>query len=411
MREGVPPLHLRPQNDMSAPFQFRHIALALILGFAPAASAVELPGNGTGHHIRIDAPTPPLDDLGLLLRDDKNPILNEFWFLGRYHGQYHWSEGTNGSDEGWENRRFRIGGQMRLFKNLTLHAQMVSGPDMEPFYNGFTELWASWRFNDAVILTVGQQKHRFTHDRNVSSRYLNYLERSQLTNMFTLDYTPAITLSGRAGKWSYYTGIFSNATGTDMWRAFTELDSGWSYLASATVELGEAFHTEGAFLNVSYVHSEANRRATNLNVFRDGAAAALILTEGPMAFVTEVTAGIGSDNGNAIGLNFQPSIHLTDKLQLVGRYQIASSDDDNGLRAQRRYERPAGLRTGDLYQAAYVGLNYHVIGHRLKLMTGVEYSTLGGRDVWTASCAVRLFWGPHSRGPFPMAQVRPGLFR
>jgi hypothetical protein len=133
--------------------------------------------------------TEPYPNLGLIHRDNSSPVLQELWLLGRYHGQYHWSEGNSGDDQGWEDRRFRLGGQARLFQKLTLHAQAISGSDFEPSYNGFTELWASWRFSDAVTLTVGQQKHRFTHDRNVSSRYISYLERAMLTNMFGLDYT------------------------------------------------------------------------------------------------------------------------------------------------------------------------------------------------------------------------------
>jgi hypothetical protein len=297
-----------------------------------------------------------------------------------------------------------------VFKNLTLHAQMVSGSDFEPFYNGFTELWAGWRFSDAVILTVGQQKHRFTHDRNISSRYINYLERSMFTNMMGLDYTPAVTLSGRAGKWSYYTGVFSNATGTDMGAAFTELDSGWSFLGTATLDMGNAMGMDHAHLNIGYLHSDANENATNLNRYDNAVATALILTKGPMSLVTEATAGFGSSRGNGVSLNVQPAWYITDKLQLSTRYQIAMSDEENGLTAQRRYERPAGLGTGDLYQAAYAGLTYFVAAHRLKVMSGVEYSTIGGEDCWTASVALRLFWGPHSKGPFPMAQMLNGTY-
>lgn len=73
--------------------------------------------------------------------------------------------------------------------------------------------------------------------------------------------------------------------------------------------------------------------------------------------------------------------------------------------AQRRYERPAGLTTGDTYQAAYAGLNYYIAGHRLKLMNGLEYSEMGGQNLWTASFAVRLFWGPHASGPFPTNSI------
>ena len=351
-----------------------------------------------------------LENLGLLYKNESDPVLQELWFLGRFHGQYHWSDGSNGSNEDYETRRFRIGGQARVFKNLTLHAQMVSGSDFEPFYNGFTELWAGWKFNDAVILTVGQQKHRFTHDRNISSRYINYLERSMFTNMMGLDYTPAVTLSGKAGKWSYYTGVFSNATGTDMGSAFTELDSGWSFLGTATLDMGQAMGMDHAHLNIGYLHSDANENATNLNRYDNAVATALILTKGSMSLVTEATAGFGSTRGNGVSLNVQPAWYITDKLQLATRYQIAMSDEENGLTAQRRYERPAGLGTGDLYQAAYAGLNYHVAAHRLKLMSGVEYSTIGGEDCWTASVAVRLFWGPHSKGPFPMAQMLNGTY-
>jgi phosphate-selective porin OprO and OprP len=351
-----------------------------------------------------------LENLGLLYKNESDPVLQELWFLGRFHGQYHWSDGSNGSNEDYETRRFRIGGQARVFKNLMLHAQMVSGSDFEPFYNGFTELWAGWKFNDAVILTVGQQKHRFTHDRNISSRYINYLERSMFTNMMGLDYTPAVTLSGKAGKWSYYTGVFSNATGTDMGSAFTELDSGWSFLGTATLDMGQAMGMDHAHLNIGYLHSDANENATNLNRYDNAVATALILTKGSMSLVTEATAGFGSTRGNGVSLNVQPAWYITDKLQLSTRYQIAMSDEENGLTAQRRYERPAGLGTGDLYQAAYAGLTYFVAAHRLKVMSGVEYSTIGGEDCWTASVALRLFWGPHSKGPFPMAQMLNGTY-
>lgn len=131
---------------------------------------------------------------------------------------------------------------------MTLHAQLVSGFDMKPFYNGFTELWSQWAFDDLFAVTVGQQKHRFTHDRNVA-------------------------------------------------------------------------------------------------------------------------------------------------------------DEDDSLLAQRRYERTAGVNTGDLYQAGYAGFNYYIAGHRIKLINGIEYASMNGHDVWTASVAFRVFWGPHSNGPFPMAKT------
>jgi hypothetical protein len=347
----------------------------------------------------------PFPTLGRLHRDADHPWLQEFWVLGRYHGQYHWSEGNAGEDEGWEDRRLRAGFQARMFDKLTVHAQAVSGTDLEPFYNGFTELWVGWRFSDAVVLTVGQQKHRFTHDRNVSSRYLNYLERGMLTNMFALDYTPAITLSGTVKDWTYYTGVFSNSTDRNMGRAFSEFDTGYSFLASATKDLKGAGGMDSTHVNFAYLHSDAKGTPTNLNRFEHGLNTAVIVTKGSKSLVAELTAGIGGPGGDAIALNLQPSIFVTRKFQLVGRYQIAVSESETGLRAQRRYERPAGLNRGDLYQAAYLGGDYYIAAHRLKLMAGLEYARMNDRDVWTSSVAVRMFFGPHSRGPFPAAML------
>lgn len=359
------------------------------------------------------APAEPFPNLGLLFRDDKADVLNEFWVLGRYHGQYHWSNGGAQDDEGWENRRFRLGTQFRVLENLTIHAQSVSGndpDDFDPEHTGFTELWAGWSFDDAFTLTIGQQKHRFTHDRNVSSRYLSYLERSQLTNMFRADYTPAITGSGVTGDWSYYAGVFTNKTSDRMDDSFTDLDSGESLLATVMRDLGDAFGTDTAHLNVSAVHSEANANATNLNYFEDGIASALILTDGPTSLVTEVTAGLGNAAGDAYGVNLQPTLFLTDRWQLATRYQFAWSDEAQGLRAQSRYERLAGMNRGDEYHAVYLGLNHHIAGHRLKVMYGAEYSTLGGQECVTFSVMLRAFFGPHSRVPLPMGDTLPGMW-
>lgn len=346
-----------------------------------------------------------LENLGRLYKNDDNPFIQEWWFLGRYHGQYYSADEDGASQDDWENRRFRIGSQARLFEKLTLHAQMVSGFDMDPFYNGFTELWSQWEFDDLFAITVGQQKHRFTHDRNVSSRYINTLERSLLVNMFNADYTPAVTASGSADKFAYYTGLFSNATSPDIWEAFTEYDSGYSLLASATWNVEEQIDLDEASLNACYLYSDANQNATNLNRYRDGLSVALILTEGAGSLVSEALVGSGSEQGDAIGINIQPGYFLTEKLQLATRYQLAAADEDDGLLAQRRYEQTVGLERGDLYQSGYAGLNYYLAGHRIKFMNGIECASMNGREVWTASIAFRVFWGPNSNGPFPMAKM------
>jgi phosphate-selective porin OprO/OprP len=350
------------------------------------------------------------EDLGLIYQDKQSKGLQELWVLGRYHGHYHDTSGVGRSDTGLESRRVRLGFQARMIDHLTIHAQAISGSDFEPAYNGFTELWARWEFNPALQLTVGQQKHRFTHDRNVSSRYMSFMERSMFTNMMGLDYTPAVTLSGRVGKLDYYAGVFTNQAGTDMWEAFTELHSGSSALAAFTYDLGKLGGADSAAFYGSYLHSDAKPGATNLTRFDDAVSGALILTEGPLALVTEVTAGFGGAKGDAIALNLQPSLFLTDKLELVTRYQLASASLTGGLRSQRRYESPAGLPAGEHYQATYLGLNYYVAGHRLKLLTGMEHARMNGRDAFTLFAGVRMFFGPHSNAPYPGNKLLKGIW-
>jgi len=350
------------------------------------------------------------EDLGLIYQDKQSKGLQELWVLGRYHGHYHDTSGVGRSDTGLESRRVRLGFQARMIDHLTIHAQAISGSDFEPAYNGFTELWARWEFNPALQLTVGQQKHRFTHDRNVSSRYMSFMERSMFTNMMGLDYTPAVTLSGRVGKLDYYAGVFTNQAGTDMWEAFTELHSGSSALAAFTYDLGKLGGADSAAFYGSYLHSDAKPGATNLTRFDDAVSGALILTEGPLALVTEVTAGFCGAKGDAIALNLQPSLFLTDKLELVTRYQLASASLTGGLRSQRRYESPAGLPAGEHYQATYLGLNYYVAGHRLKLLTGMEHARMNGRDAFTLFAGVRMFFGPHSNAPYPGNKLLKGIW-
>jgi phosphate-selective porin OprO/OprP len=348
-----------------------------------------------------------LENLGRLYKNSSDPVVQELWLLGRYHGQYHWSEANTGEDDGYESRRTRLGSQARIFENATLHAQMVSGSDIQPFYNGFTELWAQWSFSPEIALTIGQQKNRFTHDRNASSRYLNYLERAMVTNMFNVDYTPAVTLQGTVRDTSYYTGVFSNATGPNMGRAFGDLDSGYSLIAAVYRDLGTLFRLNNVTAYTSYIHSNASSSATNMNNFDDGLSSALIITEGHSALVSEVTAGIDGQRGNVVGLNLQPSYFFNRSWQLATRYQIALSNSSDGLNPQRRYEREIGMPAGQRYQAGYLGLNYYIAKHRLKLMTGVEYSRMDSAEAWTASTMARFYFGPHSGGAFPMNQISP----
>jgi phosphate-selective porin OprO/OprP len=383
---------------------------ALLIACAALPLAAQTQPADSGRPAQEPSLKERLENLGLVYQDKNAKGLQELWLLGRYHGHYHDTSSDDRSSSGLESRRVRLGFQARMYDRITIHAQAISGSDFEPVYNGFTELWVRWEFDPALQLTVGQQKHRFTHDRNVSSRYMSFMERSMFTNMMGLDYTPAVTLSGRVGKLDYYAGVFTNQAGTEMWEAFTELHSGWSALAAVTYDFEHLGGADSVVFYGSLLHTEAKAGSTNLTRFDDAASAAIIVTEGPVAIVTEVTAGFGGARGDAVGLNFQPSVFLTDKLELVSRYQLAGASEAGGLRSQRRYESPAGLPNGDHYQATYLGLNYYLAGHRIKLLTGMEHARMNGRDAFTLFAGFRMFFGPHSNAPYPGNKLLKGIW-
>ncbi|MBX7211466.1 MAG: OprO/OprP family phosphate-selective porin [Verrucomicrobiaceae bacterium] len=338
-----------------------------------------------------------------LYRDESNPIVQDLDITGRFHDQYHWSEGGAADDDGWESRRFRIGLEARVLHDFTLKAEMTSAPDFDPFFNGFSALAIQWHPADSFLLTVGKQPARFTWDYSTSSNLHPYVERSQLLNEFAPDRSPAISMQGKAGRLNWYAALVSNTPDREVSREFGTFDGGASIIATLGYDLAEVFRTDAADVRLEYLHSEHNERSTIYNRFDDCLATSLVLREGRASVVTELLAGLGGDHGDAVGLNLMPGWFVNEKLELVARYQIALSDGAAGLTAQRRYERPAGIPSGDLYQAAYAGFNWFIYGPRLRLMGGVEYAGMNGHDAWTALLGVRLYWGPDSRTAFPVA--------
>lgn len=89
----------------------------------------------------------------------------------------------------------------------------------------------------------------------------------------------------------------------------------------------------------------------------------------------------------------------SDPLQLVARYQYATSSENNGLHLQRRYEEEVTQGKGNRYQAFYAGVNYFLYGQKLKLMAGGEYAHMkddaedsGRYRGWTWFGAVRIYF-------------------
>jgi phosphate-selective porin OprO/OprP len=78
------------------------------------------------------------------------------------------------------------------------------------------------------------------------------------------------------------------------------------------------------------------------------------------------------------GFTLMPYVNVTAPLQLVARYTVVRSEDDNGVQLAT-YESRVVRGRGDKYQEAYLGANYYLYGHRLKLQTGLQFATMRDR--------------------------------
>lgn len=333
--------------------------------------------------------------LAELYSDDSNPFIERLALTGRYQGQFYGGDHDllTGDDYGYDNRRFRIGAEADLFnKYVKVKAEMFSDLNLgDVFYDGMTDLYVRVQPSEQFNLTIGKQKPKFGYEWSLSSRLTPAFERSRMTGQFRPDYTAGISADGKVGKLSYYVGGFAN----DPNKELAEFDGGWSGIASIAYDFENILGADTASLRLDYIHSEHDNGDLIFNNFDNGLAGSLLWKKDKLAVLTELMWGEG-DAGDSMGLTIMPMYDITKKLQLVLRYQLGLSDEDTGLSPQRRYERSFGALNGDTYNAGYLGFNYFIYGHKLKLMAGAEYADMSGgaRDFngWTFLAGVRVYW-------------------
>ena len=359
--------------------------------------------------------TTPCDDFwshAILYQSKANPILQEFALQGRMHLQY----AVGSSDQGeftsgdlqdlgtdtWGNvdvRRWYMGFKATMFQNLKLQGHAIINPDWGPVYGGLFDFSATWSVSDQLQLNAGKLEVRFTKEFEISSKEIVTIERSLLNNQLSPKQLTGAWVNGRnvAGCWFYELGVYA----ADIQEEFTEFQGGAIVLGKIGYDLTAASGLEKAAVGFHWLHStdpgDAGARPYDNNFALTGE-----MKQGRWAATSDVLYATGADVPDVWGISVIPTCNLTDKLQLVARYQFARANGDGGLKLQTRYELAAAdlvTLSGDLYQAGYLGLNYYFCGQKLKVMTGVEYSHMrddstagGGYDGWTWMSGLRVFF-------------------
>lgn len=312
----------------------------------------------------------------VIYSNEKSSVIQEFRFVGRLNLDAYNVDSNIGTDEDWVVRRLRAGAKMKFLHDFLLHVEADFSPqDPTPFYSRLTDAYIAWNPVPAFRLAVGKLAVEFGLDGSTSSNELLTLERNNVSNnlWFPQQYISGVNISGKAGAWQWSTGIYSGGTVSPE---FGNFDAGNFWLASIGYDFAKQLGVNRALLRADYVYNDPHPESDATRPFENIGALVFQLDAGRWGVSAEVTAGQGfGTQSDAFGTSAMPWFMLTDRLQFVTRYTYIASADPHGVRFNR-YENVLTSAKGDEYQEFYVGLNYYIYGHRLKLQTGLEYVSM-----------------------------------
>jgi len=376
-----------------------------------------------------------------LYKSDDNPVLQEFSLQGRLQLQsiygeaggdsfntsdYKGNAGSANDEKVWGNdievRRAYLGFKSKWFQNWKFEGQIdvdTDGHDNDTgsgtIYGDIYDLYVIYAASDALNIGFGKQEIKLSREQEISSKEIVTFERSLVTNLLHVGNLTGVWVNGKGIQehWLYEAGLY----GANQTREFSSLDHGALFIGKVGYDYSAEAGLDSSIVSFRYEHNtNPGFRSSKVEgffgnptspAFTDAVALSNDIVQGRFGLTTDLLYGFGMsgtadqlgtdknvNQSDVVALNIIPTYFIADGLQLVTRFQIASSTDPNGLRAQSRYERLAAGddESGNTYFAAYLGLNYYIYGNKLKIMNGVEYSEVGGGnyDGYTAMTGLRM---------------------
>jgi phosphate-selective porin OprO and OprP len=343
-----------------------------------------------------------------LYKDDNNSILQEFSLQGRSQIQYadgdsstkDFQEVGGKTENVWKDhfdaRRNRFGFKSKWFQNWKFEGQINVDPDGhdddgdDTLYRDLYDLYVTYAPSDALNISAGKTKVKFSREQEISSKEILTFERSLVSNLLFPGELTGVWASGKGIQqhWLYEGGIYAN----DRVREFSKFDGGMILLGKVGYDYSSQAGLDTAVASFHYMHNtapdlakfeSASYTGSSTPAFGDSIGITNDITQGRFGLTTDVLYGFGNaDQPDVFGLSIIPSYFVAEGLQVVGRLQFATATQGDGLKLGSRYEGSSNTLdgSGNTYTSGYVGLNYYLYGHKLKLMNGLEYSHLGGGD-------------------------------
>lgn len=352
-------------------------------------------------------------DWPVLYRAPDDPWLQEIAVQGRFQAQFADELGGDldfGSRSApefsrWgdvEVRRWRIGPRIRFLKDFVLDGHVNVRPDLDPAYLSLYDLQVTWSRDPALAIALGKTKVPYTQEYAISSARIPTVERSLLTNQVITTPLTGVTAFGQAAGFRYRAGVYANDP--QPLDEFSTFDAGIAFLGKLQHDFGAALGVQQLWFGVdTFLHSEPPQNGQP--PYTESVALTLEGEHGRWHVLSDLLWS-GGEGIDSVGHTLLPTFRLTSELQLVFRQHLARSYGGDGISPPIRYDRfapeVANLLTadgrGDRVHTTYLGLNWFLRGHQLKLLTGVEYTDLdggnagGGYDNWAFYAAVRTLF-------------------
>ena len=312
-------------------------------------------------------------------KNDGNRIVQKVLFTGRYQHEYSTIDGDEGHADERNVRRMRLGSKVTWFRTVLLHGEIELNPqEASPFYVRLTDMYVQWNKSARVSLTAGKQAVPFTMDGSTSTKELMAIDRSNLSNnlYFPQEFSPGVSLAGKVSPWIYRAGVYSAGRAN---REFGEFSGGVFGLALVGYDFARTLGVKEALLAGNYVYQEPDFRNTFTRALQHIASVNFKMETGNWGVRTDVSAGSGYlGQSDLWGVMMMPFVNITSKLQGVGRYTFVKSQDLNGVRLATYEDRVVSGR-GDQYNELYLGANYFLYGHQLKLQSGLQMAHMRDR--------------------------------
>ncbi|MGJ8724435.1 MAG: porin [Roseibacillus sp.] len=352
------------------------------------------------------------DDPGEIYRNKKNPWIEKVQLSGKFHYQFGRVEGEDVRGTGFDHnfvefRRARVAAEIDFLKyfelevgiNLVDDRRYRVAPENSLDWGHDTFDTVALEFNlgdalgkgpfDEIKLSYGRIKLKLSEEVHTSSNNLKAIERSNLSDLLggAQSRPTGFTIELEKADWTAVLGVFSNEDSSDL---LADWDDGVFYYGSLEWQISDEW-----ILLLDHAQTNPTRTSNALG-YNHGTSLALTYDSRRWGVTTNLIYGQNSDDelrnplreGDFYGGVFTPWVWvLKDRLQLVGRYHYARSEQTEGLRLQNRYVRGRHLPPttdldggyGDELHSFYVGLNLHLCEDSIQLMSGVSHDLMSAR--------------------------------